>query len=334
MTGMAAFMSIRTLRIAGMTCHHCAKTVEKALTALSGVKASVSYDEGLARVEAPVDVGIEKLVKAIQAKGYDARLIPPLESLLALLRQLGDGDPESTAQPVSDDEVSAIVDYLKTMGECRKEREFIRETLDKFVSRNVATAVLDGGGTVRPEVREATILFTDVEDFTAISEKLRPEQVIAMLNEYFALAAEPIRRYGGVITQFQGDGMLASFNLPVRDPDHAANAVRAAQAMQHALGSRRFAGGVALNTRIGVNTGLVVGGTVGDGERLGYTVHGDEVNLAARLEQLNKQYASRILVSQTTAELAGSSFKFEKIGAVPIRGRALPVTVYRLPTDG
>lgn len=325
-------MSIRTLRIAGMSCQQCAKTVEKALSALAGVKASVSYHEGIAHVETPVDVSTDNLIKAIQAEGFAAGLIPPMESLLALLRQVGQGDPEATT-PGSDDEISAVIDYLKTMGECRQEREFIHETFGKFVSRNVASAVLEGRGVIRPEVREATILFTDVEGFTAVSEKLRPEQVIAMLNEYFPLAAKPIRRYGGVITQFQGDGMLASFNLPVADPDHAANAVRAAQAMQDALKSRRFAGGVALNTRIGINTGVVVGGTVGDGDRLGYTVHGDEVNLAARLEQLNKEYGTRVLVSEHTAELAGPGFNFEKIGPVAVRGRAAPVIVYKLPTE-
>jgi adenylate cyclase len=107
--------------------------------------------------------------------------------------------------------------------------------------------------------------------------------------------------------------------------------VRASLAIQRLLANRRFANGIALNTRIGINTGLVVGGTVGDGNRLGYTVHGDVVNLAARLEQLNKEYGSRVLLSQRTAELAGDSFEFKKIGEVAIRGRETPITVYELP---
>jgi class 3 adenylate cyclase/copper chaperone CopZ len=325
-------MSIRTLRIAGMTCEQCARTVEKALSALRGVKASVSYSEAVARVESPVDADTRELVRTIEAEGFGVGLVPSLETLLRLLRQLNQGDTQAAARAASHDDIRAMIDYLETMGECHRELEFIRETLDRFVSRNVASAVLEGHGAIRPEVREATILFTDLEGFTPLSEKLRPEQVIALLNEYFALAAEPIRRHGGVITQFQGDGMLASFNLPAADPEHAASAVQAARTIQDALNGRRFAGGVTLNTRIGINTGVVVGGTVGDGERLGYTVHGDEVNLAARLERLNKEYATRVLVSERTAKLAGRGFNFEKIGPVEIRGRAAPVVVYKLVT--
>jgi class 3 adenylate cyclase len=258
-------------------------------------------------------------------------LTRPVNRLLASMQQVGQGDLKIRAPVVSDDEIGRLTVGFNVMAEGLADRAFVRETLGKFVSESVATAVLRDRGVVRPQVREATILFTDIERFTAISEELHPEQVIAMLNQYFAVAAQPIHEHGGVITQFQGDAILASFNLPVEDTDHAANAVRAALAVQLLLENRRFVDGIALNTRIGINTGLVVGGTVGDGDRLGYTVHGDAVNLAARLEQLNKEYGSRVLVSQRTAELAGDSFEFKKIGEVAIRGHETPVTVYELP---
>ncbi|MFQ6023830.1 MAG: adenylate/guanylate cyclase domain-containing protein [Acidiferrobacterales bacterium] len=258
-------------------------------------------------------------------------LTRPVESLLTAVRQVGHGDLEAKVPVLSDDEIGRLTVGFNAMAEGLGERAFIRETLGKFVSESIATAVLQDRGVVRPQVREATILFTDIERFTAISERLQPEQVIAMLNEYFAVAAQPVHDNGGVITQFQGDAILASFNLPMEDADHAANAVRAASAIQRLLEHQRFANGIALNTRIGINTGLVVGGTVGDGDRLGYTVHGDTVNLAARLEQLNKEYGSRVLLSQRTAELADDSFEFKKIGEVAIRGRETPITVYELP---
>jgi class 3 adenylate cyclase len=258
-------------------------------------------------------------------------LTRPVNMLLASMRRIGQGNLDTRAPVVSDDEIGRLTVGFNAMAAGLEDRAFIRETLGRFVPESIVTAVLQDRGVVRPQVREATVLFTDIERFTAISEKLRPEQVIAMLNEYFGLAAQPIHENGGVITQFQGDAILASFNLPVEDPDHAANAVRAASAIQRLLANRRFANGIALNTRIGINTGLVVGGTVGDGDRLGYTVHGDAVNLAARLEQLNKEYGSRVLVSQRTAELAGDSFEFKKIGEVAIRGHETPVKVYELP---
>jgi adenylate cyclase len=186
---------------------------------------------------------------------------------------------------------------------------------------------------VRPVVREGTILFSDIEGFTAISEKLRPDEILAMLNEYFAIAAPPIHEHWGVITQFQGDAILASFNLPVEHSDHAANALRAAQAMQRLFKTKRFFGDFALNTRFGINTGIVVGGMVGGDDRIGYTIHGDSVNVAARLEQLNKLYGSRILLSARTAALAGGEFEFREKGEVSIRGRAKPIRVLELPTD-
>ena len=127
-----------------------------------------------------------------------------------------------------------------------------------------------------------------------------------------------------------GDAMLASFNLPLEDPQHAANAVKAALGIQRVTRCRRFVDDIVLKTRIGINTGLIVGGTVGDGDHLGYTVHGDVVNLAARLEQLNKEYGSLILVSERTAQLAGDGFEFREVGKTTIRGHENDILVYEV----
>jgi adenylate cyclase len=162
--------------------------------------------------------------------------------------------------------------------------------LSRFVPEEVAQKVIqseEGAITGKGEVSECTILFTDIEDFTAISETLTPEQLIEALNHYFSLIAGPISQYGGVISQFQGDAVLATFNAPRPDADHAANAVRAALEIQSVLEGVVFGDDIAFNTRVGINTGPVVGGLVGSGDRVGYTVHGDNVNLTARLEQLN-----------------------------------------------
>lgn len=257
-------------------------------------------------------------------------LTRPVKILSASLKRIEQGESQARAPVVSDDEMGTLTVQFNKMAEGLEERDFVRATLGRFVPPNVAESVLKDRGVLRPQVREATILFSDIEGFTSVSENLAPEQVIALLNDYFRVAAEPIHAYGGVITQFQGDAMLVSFNLPVEDADHAANALRAAQGVQSLLENRRFLDGIALPTRIGINTGLVVGGTVGDGERLGYTVHGDVVNLAARLEQLNKRYGTRVLVSQKTADLAGSGFGLRSIGEATIRGRESAVTIYEL----
>ena len=204
--------------------------------------------------------------------------------------------------------------------------------LSKFVPHEVARQAKAGEEQMRAgqgEVREATILFTDIEGFTTISESLTPTELIATLNAYFDVVTRPIIEHGGVINQFQGDAILATFNLPDRLPDHAAQAVRAALAIRAALRESTFGDGIVLRSRVGINSGEIVGGLVGAGERLGYTVHGDDVNLAARLEALNKEFGTRIIVSERTCELAGkTAFPFERLGTTNVRGRAAPVVIY------
>ena len=206
--------------------------------------------------------------------------------------------------------------------------------LSRFVPHEVAQQVTqseEGATTGKGEVNECTILFTDIEGFTSISEDLAPEQLIEALNRYFTLIAGPISKYGGVISQFQGDAVLATFNMPKADEDHASNAVRAAREMQNVLEGVEFGDGIAFNTRVGINTGNVVGGLVGSGDRVGYTVHGEHVNLTARLEQLNKDYGTRIIVSESTvAKIPEGLFDFSELDEVSVRGLNRPVRIYTL----
>lgn len=149
--------------------------------------------------------------------------------------------------------------------------------------------------------------------------------ILDVLNAYFAEIAQVVHARGGVITRFQGDAVLASFNLPAADPQHARHAVEAALAIQARLAEVVFDGGIRLRTRVGISTGPVVGGTVGGGDRLGYTVHGDTVNLAARFESLNKELGSRVLGSARTGELAGDAIALRDRGIVTVRGFREPL---------
>jgi len=209
--------------------------------------------------------------------------------------------------------------------------------LSRFVPEEVAQKVIqseEGAITGKGEVSECTILFTDIEGFTAISETLTPEELIEALNRYFSLIAGPINQFGGVISQFQGDAVLATFNVPKPDINHASNAVKAALEIQAVLDGVEFGEGISFNTRVGINTGSVVGGLVGSGDRVGYTVHGDNVNLTARLEQLNKDYGTRIIVSDSTlAEIPANMFEFRELGEVLVRGLNRPVRIYTVAPD-
>ena len=206
--------------------------------------------------------------------------------------------------------------------------------LSRFVPEAVAQQVIrseEGATTGKGEVNETTILFTDIEGFTSISETLAPEQLIEALNEYFTLISKPIDECGGVISQFQGDAVLATFNVRKPDANHASNAVRAALGIQQVLEGTLFGNGTPFNTRIGINSGSVVGGLVGSGDRVGYTVHGDNVNLTARLEQLNKDYGTRIIISeQTRVLIEPGEYEFRALGEVSVRGRQQPVRIYTI----
>ena len=230
----------------------------------------------------------------------------------------------------SNDEIGQLTSTFNQMVEGLRDRERIRETFGKYVSASVANALIEQtrDGVIRAEAREATVLFTDIDGFTGIAEWLPAETLVMAVNEYLELILEPIQRHGGVVNNFIGDGLLVSFNLPLANKDHANAAVAAAIEIERLLSGRTFAGGVAFGTRIGINTGIVIGGTVGAGDRLSYTLLGDPVNTAARLQELNKAHGTRILISDATRQRCGETFAFRSIGTVSVRGRAEPATIF------
>ncbi|MCZ6796509.1 MAG: adenylate/guanylate cyclase domain-containing protein, partial [Gammaproteobacteria bacterium] len=208
------------------------------------------------------------------------------------------------------------------------EREMIRETLGRFVPEEVARSLLAGGGQIKPQQVDATILFCDIESFTQLTESLGPVKMVDVLNTFFSAMVAVLEQHDGVVTQFQGDAILATFNVPITNPDHAANAIHAAEEMLSCVASTKFSG-EALNVRIGINTGSIVAGAIGAEGRLSYTVHGDAVNLAARLESLNKEYGTRLLVSENTMKLT-REFQFNQVGESAVRGQTQSILIYTL----
>ncbi|WP_439814398.1 adenylate/guanylate cyclase domain-containing protein [Zavarzinia sp. CC-PAN008] len=215
----------------------------------------------------------------------------------------------------------------------RQEAAFVRETFGRYVPESVARVLIADHGALVPEVRTATILFCDIEGFTALAERLPPDRLVAVLNAYFEAIAGALMAAGGVINQFQGDAVLATFNVPVADPDHAAHAVRAATTIARLVQAQDFAG-ERLKVRIGINTGEVVAGAFGARSRLNYTVHGDAVNVAARLEQMNKTLGTRILLTEQTWTLLDPGHEAladcARVGTLSVRGKSAPVSLYAL----
>jgi len=224
--------------------------------------------------------------------------------------------------------IGASLEKKRLRDEVVEQLKFIREIFGKYVPESVAKQIVASKGVLEPKQLKATILFSDIENFTTTAESIPPKQVVQMLSEYFPAVIEPITRNGGVVNQFQGDAMLVTFNVPIEDPQHAEKAVKSALEIQEVLRGRRFAG-IELRTRIGINTGDVIAGNVGAGDRINYTVYGDAVNLAARLEQLNKERGTLILMSESTVELLSDRSAVEPLGEVAIRGKNNPVRVFK-----
>ena len=211
-----------------------------------------------------------------------------------------------------------------------EQRKAIRETFGKFVPNEIADRALADSGVLQPNLREATILFSDIQGFSSLAEIISPRAVIELLNDYFGVITKSIEARHGVIHQFQGDGVLATFNLPLENPNHAVDAVSAAMSIRELLSTHTFAEGIHLKTRFGINTGSVVAGTVGGTGRVGYTVHGDAVNLAARIEQQNKQFGTDILIAEATVSKTRKDMNFRPVETITVRGRRNPVTLYTI----
>jgi len=244
------------------------------------------------------------------------------------------GEDFSVRLPVtSDDEVGHATSGFNQMAAGLAEREYLRDTFGKYVSESVASAILDGQehtGRAVDTVAEATLMFTDIEGFTSLSEGMPPADVAAVLNTYLATVVPAIQRHGGVVNSFIGDGVFASFNLPLPQEGHAAAALRAALEIQQALTAAKFAGSARLRTRVGINTGPVIGVTIGADNRLSYTLLGDAVNIAARVEQLNKRFDTLILATESTVSAGGAGFTCVRLGETDVRGHQGNVVVYRV----
>ena len=281
------------------------------------------------RVIAAVFVGFAVLVLSVALAAWlGARASRPIRALAAAARAVETQGLDGI-RPLPPSRVAEFDDANRSFNRMvtgLKESALIRETLGRFVPTDVAKTLLTEGGELAPEQSEATVLFCDLQGFTALTETLGPAGIVELLNEYFETMVEILERHRGVVTQFQGDAILATFNVPVPDPAHAANALRAAMEMQSAVRNTTFVG-QRVGSRVGISTGQLVAGAVGAKGRLSYTVHGDAVNLAARLEALNKALGTSILVSEATA-VQVEGFDLKPMGEVAVRGQTGAVAVY------
>jgi adenylate cyclase len=224
---------------------------------------------------------------------------------------------------------------LQHLAEARQ-KKWLRNAFNRYVSPAVVESILNNPGSLELGGKEilATIFFSDLANFTSFSEKLRPEDLVALLIEYFTPMTNIILDHRGGLDKFIGDAVMAFWGVPLPLENHAQYACEAALKMQEKIAElregwlqRRLP---LLDARMGIHSGPVVAGNVGSMDRFNYTVLGDTVNLASRLEGANKFYGTKILISEDTAEFAGPTFLTRELDLIRVKGRQAPVKIYEL----
>ena len=225
---------------------------------------------------------------------------------------------------------------LYTVMASDKSAELVKRAMGKYVSKDVMKKVLSDYdklkvGGVRTSV---TILFVDIRNFTQISEKLSPQDVTAILNEYFSTIEPIIAKYNGIVNKYMGDGVLVVFGEPIKDENHALNAIKCGVEITERVKKLRekliLEGKPKIDIGIGINTGEVFAGNIGTDERLEYTVIGDNVNLAYRIESFNQVLKTSFLISQYTYDHVRNFVDVVKLSHVEIKGKSNPIDIYEV----
>ncbi len=265
------------------------------------------------------------------------RIAKPILKLARAAHLIGKGDLDvEIGIRTGGEEIVRLSESFKSMVKGLKERDVIKETFSRYVTREVAEEVLKNPGQIAPGGKKqlVTILFSDIRGFTAFSENKSPEEVVSRLNEYLSAMVDVIFENDGTLDKFIGDAVMAVFGSPIQREDDPMRAVRTALEMQKrlaALNSKwRAEGKEELRVGIGVNTGEVIAGNIGDIRRMEYTVIGDNVNVASRLVNLTKDYNCPIIISESTYFLVKKIVDVRPLGLVTVKGKSQAVEIYEL----
>ena len=258
----------------------------------------------------------------------------PLEEMATAMKEVEKGNLDVHINIVTNDEIGAVGEGFGRMIKGLKESEAIKESFGKYISQEVRDEILSGRIPLDGEMTRATMLFSDLRDFTPFVESTHPKQVVSIMNQYFSEMAEAIKRNNGLILQYVGDEIEAVFGAPVPHDDHPDMAAAAALDMKKRLtqlNERLKTQGVApFRHGIGIHTGAVLAGIIGSKERSSYALVGDTVNLASRIQGLTKDFACDIILSQTTHDLVAGDYKMEALRSVRVKGKSQEILTYKL----
>ncbi len=263
-------------------------------------------------------------------------MVRPIKALVHGVREIGKGNFDQRIELKSRDEIGELTEAFNQMAKDLKEKELIKDAFKRYVSRQVAEEILKNPDvftkSLRGEKRKVTVIFADIRGFTPLSERLPPEEVVEILNFYLTQMTDIIFKYEGTIDKFIGDCIMAVFGAPLSHVDDVYRAVRSAVEIQEnmeQLNIKRIKEGKeAIHVGVGINFGEAVVGNIGSKERLEYTVIGDSVNLAARLQTLAK--GGEIIVSEHVYTFVKDKFNFLEMPPERVKGKSHPVRIFKI----
>lgn len=260
--------------------------------------------------------------------------VRPVHALVQGVKAIGDGDLRQHIDLHRNDELGVLTRAFNEMTASLREKEFIKSTLERYVSKPLAQQILLHRDELKlgGDEKEVTILFCDLRGFTALSERLSPAETVALLNDHFTRMIAMVVKHEGMVDKLMGDSVMALFGAPLAIGDEPMRAVQCALDMQSALTElnreRSAAGQAPLAMGIGINTGPVVAGNIGSATRMEYTVIGDSVNTASRIQGIAG--AGEVLISAATLEKVHDRINSTALQPIPLKGKSQPVGVYRV----
>lgn len=265
-------------------------------------------------------------------------IVKPIKELLKSMKQVERGNLNSYTVVRSREETGQLVNGFNRMLTGLKDRDRIKSLFGQYLSSEVSAEILKGNVDLTGNLYQATILFADIRGFTTLSESITPQETITFLNEYYAVIIDVILEHGGIIDKFMGDGILVLFGVPIDSKDHADKAVAAALEMRERLAEfnmERTANGIfPVNIGIGIHTGEVIAGNVGNSHKLEYTVIGDTVNIASRIETLTKKFETDMLIGESVYDSLSkgnsSRERFEILKGVSLKGKKTKVNLLKI----
>ncbi len=276
------------------------------------------------------------LLLALIAAFFLARRATEALALLKLgAEEIGKGNFAHRINIQTKDEFQELADGLNKMAQGLMEKEKMKSGFAHYVSKHVMEKIMtQGAPNLGGERKKITVFFCDIRGFTQISEKLPPEQVMSILNEYFQAMLDIVFKHNGTIDKLIGDAIMAEFGFPVDDPEQEKNAVLTAIDMQQALALLRVKwkneGKPEIEIGIGIHSGEAVVGTLGSAERVEFTAIGDTVNIASRLESATREFNEKIIVSEATYNALGGAFPGKNLGPVTLKGIEKPIIAYAI----